>query len=77
MDAFLAAFEQTLRKMPRAEFEKHRTALVAAKLEKARSLAEESDRHWAAIWSQRYDFHAKQQVRMPSHCLLPSLAPCR
>jgi secreted Zn-dependent insulinase-like peptidase len=53
IEAFLTGFGPTLADMPAAEFEKHRASLLAAKLQKDRSLAEEADRHWSAIFDRR------------------------
>ncbi len=56
IDAFLAGFEATLAKLAPEELERHREALVAAKLEKDRSLADEASRHWEQIVSRRYEY---------------------
>jgi len=53
IDAFLSGFEATLAKLAPEELERHREALVAAKLEKDRSLADEASRHWEQIASRR------------------------
>ena len=54
IDAFLAGFEKTLKKLSRDDFEDNRDALIAQKLQKDRSLLDESDRHWEQIEHHRY-----------------------
>ncbi len=49
IDAFLATFEKTLKKLSRDDFEDSREALIAQKLQKDKSLLDESDRHWEQI----------------------------
>lgn len=53
MEGFLEGFSATLAAMPADEFERHRASLLAAKLQKDRSLGEEADRHWGAIFDRR------------------------
>ena len=53
IEAFLAGFAETLADMPAGDFERHRASLLAAKLQKDRSLGEEADRHWGAIFDRR------------------------
>ena len=55
IDAFLTGFETTLKKLPRDDFEDNREALIAQKLQKDRSLLDESDRHWEQIEHHRSD----------------------
>jgi secreted Zn-dependent insulinase-like peptidase len=43
-------------------FEKHKTALVAIKLQKDKTLYDESDRHWETIQSERYEFAHRETV---------------
>ena len=60
IDAFLAAFANTLRDMPAVEFERNRSAVISVKLQKERALIEEADRHWDAIWHQHYNFSLRE-----------------
>lgn len=59
IEAFLAGFAGSLADMPAGEFERHRASLLAAKLQKDRSLGEEADRHWGAIFDRRCGEYAK------------------
>ncbi|KAK9862426.1 hypothetical protein WJX84_001898 [Apatococcus fuscideae] len=61
IDAFLTGFETTLKKLPRDDFEDNREALIAQKLQKDRSLLDESDRHWEQIEHHRYVFNEREQ----------------
>eukprot|EP00908_Phaeocystis_cordata_P023403 Transcript_5831.p2 GENE.Transcript_5831~~Transcript_5831.p2 ORF type:complete len:207 (-),score=76.91 Transcript_5831:860-1480(-) len=49
VQAFLETVPALLRALPPADFRQHRAALVAQKLEKDTSLAEEAARHWAQV----------------------------
>lgn len=60
IEAFIIAFRSTLEGMSEEEFESHRSALIAAKLEKDHSLLDETDRYWEHIWEYRYLFDAKR-----------------
>ena len=60
IDAFLAAFANTLRDMPADEFERNRAAVISVKLQKERALIEEADRHWDAIWHLHYNFALRE-----------------
>lgn len=53
IEAFLDASQDMLAKLPAAEFEQHRKALIAAKLQQSHSLLDESDRHWEQIQTRR------------------------
>ena len=53
IEAFLADFEKQLEAMDGADFEFHRSSLIASKLQKDRSLGEEADRHWEQIFNRR------------------------
>ena len=53
MEAFLQSFGEELGAMPAEDFERQRSALIAAKLQKDRSLGEEGDRHWDQIFNRR------------------------
>ncbi|KAL4440115.1 hypothetical protein ABPG75_003116 [Micractinium tetrahymenae] len=58
IEAFLAAFQQTLAGMGEEEFEKQRAALLALKMMKDRAMLEESDRAWDKVATRSYAFHA-------------------
>lgn len=49
MQAFLASFGQVLDELPPAEFERYRASLIEARLERDKSLGEETGRDWAEI----------------------------
>eukprot|EP00959_Pyramimonas_sp_CCMP1952_P375564 7865757-Pyramimonas_sp.AAC.1 len=48
--------------MPAEEFEKNVSSLVSLKLQKDKSLYDESDRHWDTIWSEQYTFFLREAV---------------
>lgn len=56
------SFTQTLADMPAEEFEKNVSSLVSLKLQKDKSLYDESDRHWDTIWSEQYTFFLREAV---------------
>ncbi|RDA90676.1 hypothetical protein CP533_4663 [Ophiocordyceps camponoti-saundersi (nom. inval.)] len=56
IEAFLAQFSRTLATMSEAEFEGHKRSLIIRRLEKLRSLDQESSRHWGQISNEYYDF---------------------
>lgn len=53
IEAFLDDAQSMLAKLPAADFDRHRKALIAAKLQQSHSLLDESDRHWEQIQSRR------------------------
>ena len=53
IEAFLTDFAGQLEAMSGEDFEGHRSALIASKLQKDRSLGEEADRHWEQIFNRR------------------------
>ncbi len=53
IDAFLAEFEASLAALTPEALEKHRAALIAAKLHKDHSLSDEASRNWEQISSRR------------------------
>ena len=53
IEAFLADFARQLEAMDGEDFERHRSSLIASKLQKDRSLGEEADRHWEQIFNRR------------------------
>ena len=53
IEAFLVAFEAELAALPTEEFQRNREAVIAAKLQKDRSLQDQADRHWEQITSHR------------------------
>jgi insulysin len=61
IEAFLSGFAATLAAMDEPEFERHRAALIAAKQQRERNLAEEADRHWEQIFNRRYDFAVREE----------------
>ena len=56
IDALLDAYVTSVRSTAPAAFEAHRSAAVAAKRCVDKSLAEEADRHWDALWHRRPTF---------------------
>ena len=56
INAFLALFAQSLRNMSENDFEAHKKSLVNKRLEKMKSLHQESGRLWGYISSEYYDF---------------------
>lgn len=53
VDAFLGGYEATLAALEPEALERHRAALIAAKLQKDRGLADEASRHWEQIATRR------------------------
>lgn len=53
MEAFLQGFGAEMAAMAPEDFERHRSSLIAAKLQKDRSLGERGDRHWEQIFNRR------------------------
>ncbi len=53
IDAFLEGYLPSLASMPEDELEGHRRSLIAAKLQKDHTLAEEADRNWEQISNRR------------------------
>ncbi|RCI10149.1 hypothetical protein L249_8413 [Ophiocordyceps polyrhachis-furcata BCC 54312] len=60
IEAFMAQFSRTLATMSEAEFEGHKRSLIIRRLEKLRSLDQESSRHWGHISNEYYDFEQAQ-----------------
>lgn len=56
INAFLAAFAQSLDTMPQEEFESHKKSLINKRLEKIKNLDQESTRFWDHITSEYFDF---------------------
>ena len=54
IEAFLEGSTALLAEMQPEDFEKHRQALIAAKMQQDHNLLEESERHWEQIQSRRY-----------------------
>ncbi|KAL0048825.1 hypothetical protein WJX82_000128 [Trebouxia sp. C0006] len=61
IEGFLNSSTSLLADLTAEDFERHRQALIAAKLQQNHSLLEESDRHWEQIQSRRYNFTVRQQ----------------
>ncbi len=61
IDAFLASYEDALRAMPSDEFERNRAAVVSSKLQKERSLCDEAEKHWDAIWHRHADWARRER----------------
>jgi insulysin len=57
---FLADYQQSITKMDVAEFEQHKTALVARVLEAERQLSERSSRFWQEIDRSNFDFDSRE-----------------
>lgn len=53
IDAFLEGFAASLASMSEDELEGHRESLIAAKMQKDHTLAEEADRNWEQISNRR------------------------
>ena len=53
IDAFLEGVAGKLGSIDEAEFEGHRAALIAAKLQKDHALGDEADRNWEQISNRR------------------------
>ena len=53
IDAFLDGLAGSLSAISEAEFEGHREALIAAKLQKDHALGDEADRNWEQISNRR------------------------
>ena len=53
IDAFLEGVASRLGSIDEAEFEGHRAALIAAKLQKDHALGDEADRNWEQISNRR------------------------
>ena len=60
--------------MTEEAFEKHKTALVAIKLQKDKTLYDESDRHWETIQSERYAVQCRTAKSSISRMVLRILA---
>jgi insulysin len=63
-------FREHLEKMSEEDFEKEKEAVAAKKLEKAKSLGQETARYWSEIESGELDFFHRTS---PSLLLYPSL----
>ncbi len=53
IEAFLDSSSALLADLKAEDFERHRQALIAAKLQQNHSLLDESDRHWEQIQTRR------------------------
>lgn len=62
IEAFLDSSISLLADLQAEDFERHRQALIAAKLQQCHSLLDESDRHWEQIQTRRYRFNSKSCV---------------
>ncbi|GBG78735.1 hypothetical protein CBR_g27959 [Chara braunii] len=67
IDAFIEDFRNYLVTMTDEQFSNHQEALISQKLEKDTNLEEESDRHWAQIWDNRYLFNARKLEAQALH----------
>ncbi|EEP79149.1 hypothetical protein UREG_03995 [Uncinocarpus reesii 1704] len=56
IDAFLAGFAKYLEEMSDAVFEAHKRSVVNKRLEKLKNLSSETNRYWAHIGSEYYDY---------------------
>ncbi|PBP21540.1 peptidase M16 inactive domain-containing protein [Diplocarpon rosae] len=56
IDAFLAGFKDTLEQMTDSDFEVHKRSLITKRLEKLKNLDQESNRLWAHIDNEWFDF---------------------
>lgn len=56
IDNFLTSYKTTLENMSEKEFEEHKVGLINKRLERLRSLTQESDRFWHHVTSEVYDF---------------------
>ena len=54
IEGFLDSSMSLLADLQDEDFERHRQALIAAKLQQCHSLLDESDRHWEQIQTRRY-----------------------
>ncbi|KAL3144870.1 hypothetical protein ABBQ38_001970 [Trebouxia sp. C0009 RCD-2024] len=61
IEAFLDSSTSLLAELQPEDFERHRQALIAAKLQQCHSLLDESDKHWEQIQTRRYNFTVRQQ----------------
>lgn len=53
----MTGFHEELTSLAPEEFERHREALIAAKLQKDRSMQDAADRHWEQISNRRCGSH--------------------
>jgi insulysin len=60
VDSFLAGFTELLEKMDDKAFENHKRSLIVKRLEKPKYLDQETNRHWAQIHSEYYDFESRK-----------------
>ncbi|KAI1819296.1 peptidase M16 inactive domain-containing protein [Xylaria intraflava] len=60
IDLFLQAQAQVLQEMTDESFENHKRSAIVRRLEKLKSLEQETGRHWSHISSGYYDFEASQ-----------------
>jgi insulysin len=58
IDAFLTFLGTSLESMSDSEFEGHKRSLIIRRLEKLKNLDSETNRHWAQISSEYYDFES-------------------
>lgn len=58
VDAFLAGLPDVLEKMDDKAFENHKRSLIVKRLEKPKYLDQETNRHWAQIHSEYFDFES-------------------
>jgi insulysin len=61
VDNFLAKFKEILKGMTKSDFEQYVQVLIALKLEKDKSLSQESTRHFLEISRRRYDFNRREK----------------
>lgn len=62
MERLQATFVQSIVDMSEKDWEQHKEALIALKLQKDKCLYDETDRHWDAIYLSHYDFKMRYRV---------------
>ena len=60
INAFLAAVGRDLKAMSDKDFEAHRRSVINKRLEKVKNLGEETERFWAHITNEYFDFRQRQ-----------------
>ncbi|KAI9368118.1 Metalloenzyme, LuxS/M16 peptidase-like protein [Aspergillus egyptiacus] len=60
IEAFLTSFGKTLEAMPEDEFEGHKRSVINRRLEKLKNLGSETNRFWAHIGSEYFDFQQNE-----------------
>lgn len=70
IDAFLLGFAKTIAEMPEKEFEAHKISIINKRLEKLKTLDQESGRLWSHIQSEAFDFEVGKSYKLPHYLVI-------